>query len=265
MTRLFIVLLLPCLGVFGTVATAAAGTSVETRADTVKKKQMNREETLRSKGRTATAEVTIEVLKVAIQRYLEHEWSQRVATVSVTVLEPAEPVTVSHGAGELHVVPSPTEEGPGRRMFRLAIMDGKSQKTIQVVADITAMIDAVVPNRFLKADELIDVGDIKTVRMRVHQINHPFLTNESDVIGMSAARPLPPDVPLRSAFVRLPLAVKKGDRVLIEVQRGGLSIRTYGITKSSGQVGQTITVSNLDSGRELTAKVVGPSLVQVEF
>jgi flagellar basal body P-ring formation protein FlgA len=130
---------------------------------------------------------------------------------------------------------------------------------------VTATIDAIVPNRFLKADELIDVGDTKTVRMRVHQINHPFITAESDVIGMSAARPLPPDVPLRHAFVRLPFVVKKGDRVLIEAQRGGLSIRTYGITKSSGQVGQTITVANLDSGRELTAKVIGPSLVQVEF
>jgi flagella basal body P-ring formation protein FlgA len=65
--------------------------------------------------------------------------------------------------------------------------------------------------------------------------------------------------------VKLPLIVKKGDRVLIEARRGGLSIQTYGITKASGQVGQTIMVANLDSGRELRAKVVAPSLVQVDF
>jgi flagella basal body P-ring formation protein FlgA len=61
------------------------------------------------------------------------------------------------------------------------------------------------------------------------------------------------------------LVVKKGDRVLIQAQRGGLSIRAYGITKSSGQVGQSIMVANLDSGRELRATVVAPSIVQVEF
>jgi flagella basal body P-ring formation protein FlgA len=65
--------------------------------------------------------------------------------------------------------------------------------------------------------------------------------------------------------VKLPLVIKKGDRVLIEARRGGLSIRAYGVTKSSGQIGQTVMVANLDSGRELRAKVVAPSLVEVEF
>lgn len=263
MTRL--VILLPLFGVLWFETMAIAGPEADVRSTAVKKAPAIPKEIANGGERKVTSEVTVALLTVAIQKYLEKEWNQKVATVSVTVLEPVDPVAIPGGSTGLHVIPGPTEEGPGRRMFRVAVTNGKSQKTIQVVADVTAMIDAVVPNRFLKADELIDVGDIKTVRMRVHQVNHPFMTNESEVIGMSAARPLPPDVPLRSAFLRLPLAVKKGDRVLIEVQRGGLSIRTYGITKSSGQVGQTITVANLDSGRELTAKVVGPSLVQVEF
>lgn len=263
--RFLILLMLPLMGSVWAGTMEAAEIGIEARSDITKKKPTNRAEAASGMELKRTSEVTTEQLRGAVQTYLEQEWKQKVATVSVTVLEPVDPVTVSSGTIGLHVIPSKIEEGPGRRLFRMAVMDGKSQKTIQVVADVTVMIDAVVPNRFLKADELIDVGDIKTVRTRVHQVNHPFMTNERDVIGMSATRPLPPDVPLRSAFVRPPLVVKKGDRVLIEVQRGGLSIRTYGITKSSGQVGQTITVSNLDSGRELTAKVVGPSLVQVEF
>ena len=151
-------------------------------------------------------------------------------------------------------------------MFHVeAVANGKPRKTIQVVADIAAMIDAVVVTRFLKTDELIEMGDLKTVGMRVHQVNHPFITDQGEVIGKSASRPLPPDTPLRPAFVKLPLVIKKGDRVLIEARRGGLSIRAYGVTKSSGQVGQTVMVANLDSGRELRAKVVAPSLVEVEF
>lgn len=265
MTRFVIVILLPLMLAFGTETVAMAGTQAEAHATAVKKRPTSPVKVAPAAERKSTSEVTVEVLTLVVQKYLEREWKQKVATVSVTVLEPAESVVIPGDSADLQVIPGPTEEGPGRRMFRVTVTNGKSQKTLQVVADVTAMIDAIVPDRFLKANEPIDAEDIKTVRMRVHQVNHPFITNEREVIGMSAARPLPPDVPLRAAFIRPPLAVKKGDRVLIEVQRGGLSIRTYGITKSSGQIGQTITVANLDSGRELTAKVVGPSLVHVEF
>ncbi len=265
MTRHLIMILLPLIGAFWAEVTVIAGTGADARPpDATAQPALHGERATRGEPKGIT-QVTIDLLGVTVQKYLEDEWRQKVAAVSVTVLEPTDSVALPGGAAELHVIPSPTEGGPGRRMFRVAATNGKARTIIQVVAEVTAMIEAIVPNRFLRADELIDVGDTKTVRMRVHQVNHPFITAESDVIGMSAARPLPPDVPLRHAFVRLPLVVKKGDRVLIEAQRGGLSIRTYGITKSSGQVGQTITVANLDSGRELTAKVIGPSLVQVEF
>jgi flagella basal body P-ring formation protein FlgA len=216
--------------------------------------------------RATVSEVSPDLIRKAIQKHLESEWGRKVKTVHVTVLEPADPVMIPGGAVELQVIPSPMEEGLGRRMFHVeAVANGKPRKTIQVVADIAAMIDAVVATRFLKTDELIEMGDLKTVGMRVHQVNHPFITDQGEVIGKSASRPLPPDTPLRSAFVKLPLVIKKGDRVLIEARRGGLSIRAYGVTKSNGQVGQTVMVANLDSGRELRAKVVAPSLVEVEF
>jgi len=216
--------------------------------------------------RVAVSEVNPDLIRKAIQKHLESEWGHKVKTVHVTVLEPADPVMIPGMTVELQVIPNSLEEGLGRRMFHVeAVANGKSRKTIQVVADIAAMIDAVVVTRFLKADELIDMSDLKTVGMRVHQINHPFIIDQGEVIGKSASRPLPPDTPLRPAFVKPPLVIKKGDRVLIEARRGGLSIRANGVTKANGQVGQTVTVTNLDSGRELRAKVVAPSLVEVEF
>lgn len=216
--------------------------------------------------RTIVSEVSPDLIGKAIQKYLMDEWGRKIKTVQVTVLEPTDPVMIPGGTVELQVIPNPTEDGLGRRIFQVeAVANGKPRKTIQVMADVAAMIDAVVATRFLKTDELIDMADLKTVGIRVHQVNHPFVTDQGELIGKSASRPLPPDTPLRLAFVKLPLVVKKGDRVLIEARRGGLSIRAYGVTKSSGQVGQTVMVANLDSGRELRAKVVAPSLVEVEF
>ncbi|MFY4729427.1 flagellar basal body P-ring formation chaperone FlgA [Nitrospira sp. BLG_2] len=261
--QILIMLLLPGVS---DVTTAIAGFHGEPRATSpVSPSRIPRASDIVT-GRAAISEVNPDRIMKVIQKHLESEWGRKVKTVHVTVVEPADPVMISGGAVELHIIPNPTEEGLGRRRFHVeAVANGKPRKTIQVVADIAAMIDAVVPARFLKADELIEMGDLKTVGMRVHQVNHPFITDHGEIVGKSASRPLPPDTPLRAAFVKLPLVIKKGDRVLIEARRGGLSIRAYGVTKSSGQVGQTVMVANLDSGRELRAKVVAPSLVEVEF
>ncbi|MGH7231772.1 MAG: flagellar basal body P-ring formation chaperone FlgA, partial [Nitrospiraceae bacterium] len=62
-----------------------------------------------------------------------------------------------------------------------------------------------------------------------------------------------------------PYAVRRGDRVTIEARRGGLLIQASGVTKAAGFAGQTLTVTNQDSGKDISAKVVGPGVVQVDF
>lgn len=211
-------------------------------------------------------EISGELVTKTIRAYLEGEWGRRVKDVQVTVLDPSEPIKVPAGVVEMRVVPVSNDERLGRRMFQMAVsVNGKPWNTIEVLADVTAMIDAVVPARYLNSDDVIDALDLKIVRIRTHQLSHPFITDREEVIGKSASRPLPADTPLRAGFLKAPFLIKKGDRVMIEAKRGGLSIQAYGVTKSSGHVGQTVMVGNLDSGRELRAKVVGPGLVQVEF
>ena len=102
-------------------------------------------------------------------------------------------------------------------------------------------------------------------RIVTYDLKSQFVTDLNLVQGKSAARPLQPNTPLRQAFLKAPILIKKGDRVLIEAKRGGLSIQTTGVTKGSDQVGQTVMVANLDSGRELRAKIIAPGLVQVDF
>lgn len=215
--------------------------------------------------RPAPRELHPEQIRTTIQKYLEGEWGSRVAVVRVTVLDPSEPVRIPPGVIELRVMPS-SDEGLGRRMFRLAVTaNGRLFSTIEALTDVAALVDVVVPKRLLKSEELIDAEDLTTSRIRINDLRHPYVTDREDAIGKSAARPLQADTPLRPAFLKKPFMVRKGDRVMIEARRGGLSIQTTGITKSSGQVGQSIMVANSDSGRELRATVVAPGLVQVDF
>jgi flagellar basal body P-ring formation protein FlgA len=266
MVRIFIILILLSAELPFLASVTVAGTRHDTRTVALANAGQGLRSTEKDLERLATRELSPDLLQGAIHRYLDHSWSQRVKAISVTVLDPSEVIPMPTGIAEFQVLPTGSDDGLGRRLFQVAVaVSGKPWKTLQVLADVSATIDAIVPTRLLRSEELIDGVDLKTASIRIHQLNHPFITDRDEVIGKSAARPLPPETPLRPAFVKAPLLVKKGDRVLIEARRRGLSIQTYGITKASGQLGQTIMVANLDSGRELRAKVVAPSLVQVEF
>lgn len=246
---------------------AAAGSRTDPRpiSSAIQSPDIRQNEAL-GVDRPVVHELQADLVKKTLQQYLEREWGGRVKAVQVTVLEPSEPIRIPPGMVELQVLPSPSEEGLGRRMFRIAVTTNKKPwKTIEALTDVAAMVDVVVPNRYLKSEELVDAEDLAVARIRIYDLKHPFITDQEEVIGKSTTRPLQAETPLRPTFLKKPLMVKKGDRVMIEARKGGLSIQTSGVTKSSGQIGQSIMVANLDSGRELRAKIVAPGLVQVEF
>jgi flagellar basal body P-ring formation protein FlgA len=62
-----------------------------------------------------------------------------------------------------------------------------------------------------------------------------------------------------------PPLIHKGDRVLIEVRNGGLLVQTVGIAKAAGKAGETISVKNQTSGRDVLGTVMAAGIVEVGF
>jgi flagella basal body P-ring formation protein FlgA len=207
-----------------------------------------------------------EHIQRSILRVLEQEMAGKVRAIHAVVIDPLDPIKIPSGGLELRVSPNGLEEGLGRRAFHVQInMNGKPWQTIDAVADVSASIDAVVPTRVIQIDSVIDAEDVTVHRIKLTDLDHQLITNVKDVIGKSAARPLQTNNPIRLGMVKKPYVVRKGDRVSIEASHGGLSIQAVGVTKSSGELGQSVTVANVDSGKELRAKIVGPGAVRVEF
>ena len=202
----------------------------------------------------------------SILRFLEQEMAGQVRAVHATMVDPLESIQLPPGSMGLTITPHGLDEGLGRRTFHVQInTNGRPWQTIDATADIGASVDAVVPIRVIKVDDLIEAEDVTIQRIKLRELNHQLATNLNDVIGKSAARPLQANMPIRLAMVKKPYAVHKGDRVAIEARHGGLSIQAVGVTKSSGEIGQSITVANSDSGKELRAKIVAPGVVRVEY
>jgi flagella basal body P-ring formation protein FlgA len=205
-------------------------------------------------------------IRQALARYLEKRFAGKAHDVHITLLDPQEPVAVPPGALELNVLPSALEENVGRRVLRVQILvNGREVGVVEALVEIAANADVIVAQRLIKPEEVIEPEDVTVARVKLLDLKHQFALEMSDVVGKSAARPIPAHSPVRLSHLKPPYAVRKGDRVIIEAQGGGLSIRTVGITKSGGQVGQYVAVSNVDSGREIKAKVVAPGVVRVDY
>jgi flagellar basal body P-ring formation protein FlgA len=142
---------------------------------------------------------------------------------------------------------------------------GKVIQTVRASADIIALIDVAVATRLIKIDQTIEADDVAIARTPMAGLPRQYAMNLDEVIGKRAARPIAPHVPVSVSTLTQPYLVRKGDRVTIEAKRGRLQIQTIGIMKVMGQVGQTVIVTNQDSGKDLRAKVIGPGLVRVDF
>ncbi len=219
-----------------------------------------------SAGRVTVPQLHPEQIHQDILRLLEQEMAGKVRAVHAILVDPVDPIKMPSGSVDLRVASNGREEGLGRRIFHVQInANGKPWRTIDAIADVSASIDAVVPTRALQIDSVIEAEDVAVHLIKLTNLDHQLMTNVADVIGKSAVRPLQTNNPIRLGMVKKPYVVRKGDRVSIEARRGGLSIQTAGVTKASGELGQSITVANVDSGKELRARVVGPGAVRVEY
>ncbi|WP_447977054.1 flagellar basal body P-ring formation chaperone FlgA [Candidatus Nitrospira bockiana] len=213
-----------------------------------------------------TQVVPLEQLQQVIGDYVKAQPELKLDELQVTVVDPVGPVSVPSGKLALRVLPNAPIDAFGRRTFEVAIaVDGKPVQTVHVSADLLAFVEVLMPTRVIRTDEVIQADDVTTGRIPVTVLPRQVLTDPAEAVGKRAVRPLAPQAAISTSAVGTPYAVRKGERVTIEARRGGLIVQTTGITKAVGQLGQSIPVTNQDSGKEIRATVVGPGLVRVGF
>jgi flagella basal body P-ring formation protein FlgA len=218
-----------------------------------------------SDARARIQQVTPEQMQQAILDYVRLQKEETIADVQVRLLEPEGSVSLPSGTLGMRVRENMPVGGYGRRQVDVALsINGKVVQIVKALADVTALVDVAVATRVIRIDETIQADDVRMTRMPLVAARQ-YATNLDEVIGKRAARTLALHAPIYTAALAPPYLVRKGDLVTIEAKRKGLLIQAIGITKAVGQVGQMVTVTNQDSGKDLRAKVIAPGLVRVEF
>jgi len=134
--------------------------------------------------------------------------------------------------------------------------------TLYVRADASIQRNALVLKARLKRGQRIDASMLQ-VKL-VDGFRHPdSFSSLEQISSMVAKRAISSGKVLSSRDVTQAPAISKGDAIMIEARRGGLSIRTSGTALESGHIGEQIRATNNRSGKEVRGIIRARGLIAV--
>jgi flagella basal body P-ring formation protein FlgA len=116
----------------------------------------------------------------------------------------------------------------------------------------------------LQSDVLLTKDAVRFVEKDLGDLQQGYFTHWSQLSGQALKRPLRTGTVLTPNMIQGALLINRGDLLVIQIQRRGISLETKGIALAKGRLGQSIKVKNQRSGKVLAATVVSSNRVRVD-
>ncbi len=145
-------------------------------------------------------------------------------------------------------------------------VDGLFQKRILAMANISVLTEVVVARKSLRRHGRIEEDDIELREKDLSRTRSKVITDPDEVLGKRAKRSIAAGTILRQDLIEYPPLVKRGDIVLVVAESAGLRITALGVVdQREGRRGEKIRVENLDSKKNIYARVLDSKTVEVDF
>lgn len=123
----------------------------------------------------------------------------------------------------------------------------------------------VVLSQPIQRGEILTRQHIAIEKREVTNLREDFVTQIEKIENKQALRQLNTGTILSLRNFAEPKLIKRGDKVVISATRPDFSIRMSGVAMMDGVKGQVINVKNQNSGRVISATVIEPGLVSVNY
>jgi flagella basal body P-ring formation protein FlgA len=151
---------------------------------------------------------------------------------------------------------------PLRVVLKVVRGDGRATRFGEAQCVIDLALPGVRTRRAVSRGETLGAADIEPATIDAD--GWPLRPVPVDVVGARAVVDLPAGQVLQKPMIVPAPLVRSGEPVTITVRAGGLQVQTQGVAAQAGRLGDVIRVINSDSGRRLSARVVGPAAVEVQ-
>ncbi len=170
------------------------------------------------------------------------------------------------GVVDYEVVAPQKWEGWGQiTVTVLARQNNRLLSNIPVRIDVEALADAVVSLRQIEHGRTIAADDLTLQKSELTQSSHIGLRSLDEAVGKKARTTIRANQQVRTDQVEKIALIKSGQLVTIIAENEVLKLSVSGKANSSGAEGDIIRVQNLTSLKEIPAKVINGSTVQIAF
>jgi len=150
----------------------------------------------------------------------------------------------------------------GSQMLKLIVHspDGSSVKAY-IPAKIYVYRKCSVATANIKRGEKLSKSSWNRKYIKLRTVQDLERIRLIDPTGYVASRDIRKGSVLKNQYLKLPFSVKSGSQVTIIKSIGTLTIKLKGTAMENGSIGQIIRIRNSRSGKIISAKVTGTSLV----
>ncbi|MGE5554156.1 MAG: flagellar basal body P-ring formation chaperone FlgA [Betaproteobacteria bacterium] len=144
-------------------------------------------------------------------------------------------------------------------------VNGEAQATLRPRAVISVRVPAVVTREGLARGSVIRPGQVDVVEVELARLPDGALRTLEEAEGKQVARSVPTGTPLSRTDVMVPVVIRRGDRVTLCAETGGLILTAQGLALEEGGIGEVIKVQNAQSNRTVEGVVRGAGQVLVNL
>jgi flagellar basal body P-ring formation protein FlgA len=137
--------------------------------------------------------------------------------------------------------------------------------TLYVPVHLHAWVAAVVAATNLAPNTTLTAAELTRGRADAFAGNGGLLTDSRQVEGKILRVGVMAGTPILSPLLDLPIAVHRGQKVMLTLSDPVMTIKTSATALDDGRVGDTITVQNADSQKTLRATVARDGGVEINF
>ena len=147
----------------------------------------------------------------------------------------------------------------GRTTVRVAIHhDGSPLRAVAVVFTVTPYATVAIAGRAWERGDIIDPAQVKFAERAMPNLRGAPVTTAAMLAGKRATRLILNDGVITADMLEAVPVINRGEEVTVTVLRGGVNISTRARAREEGFPGETIKLTNLDSGKLITAEVAAP-------
>ena len=133
----------------------------------------------------------------------------------------------------------------------------------EVKGRLFPVISVPVVKNAMRQGDTIGRDDIDFIDMRASNVSASTIVDAAKLVGMSPRKGIAPLKPIAMSDIAMPIEVKKGEFVSMEMRSGAMVLTVQGKALDSGAEGETVRIQNPSSNHIVQATVTGPKTVSV--